>query len=65
MRAEEVIMRNLGEPFGVVFHAAACDGLRACEPACDSAEFQISEAGDGEACRKRCSPHSVGLSRLP
>ncbi len=55
MGAEETIVRNLVEPFSVEFHATACGGLRACEAACDTESFQISEAGDGEECRKRCA----------
>lgn len=42
-------MRKLATPFGVEFHAAACDGLRSCN-ACDTAEYQ---AANPEACRKR------------
>lgn len=55
MGAEETIVRFLVEPFSVEFHATACGGLRACKAACDTESFQISEAGDGEECRKRCA----------
>jgi hypothetical protein len=42
-------MRKLAAPFGVEFHAAACAGLRSCDPACDAAEYQ---AANPQACRK-------------
>jgi hypothetical protein len=50
MKAEEEIVRRLAAPFGVEFHPAACDGLRSCDPACDTADYQ---AADPDACRKR------------
>ncbi len=55
MKTEEGIVKRLVEPYGVEFHETACDGLRACEAACDVADFQISDAGDGEECRKKCA----------
>ena len=50
MKAEEEIVRRLAAPFGVEFHPAACAGLRSCDPACDTADYQ---AADPDACRKR------------
>jgi hypothetical protein len=50
MKAEEEIVRRLAAPFSVEFHPAACAGLRSCDPACDTADYQ---AADPDACRKR------------
>ena len=50
MKAEEEIVRRLATAFGVEFHPAACAGLRSCDPACDTADYQ---AADPDACRKR------------